>query len=47
MELHVGLDVSLKETSVCLVDATGRKVLETSVASDPEALCLALKAQGV
>jgi len=43
MELHVGLDVALEETSVCIVDATGAKVLESSVTSDPEALCLALR----
>lgn len=43
MELHVGLDVSLESTSVCIVDETGKKVLETSVASDPEAICIALR----
>lgn len=44
MELHVGLDVSLDETSVCLVDSTGRRIMETSVASEPAAVCEALKA---
>jgi transposase len=43
MELHVGLDVSLDQTSVCIVDGKGTKVLEASVASEPEALCLAIK----
>ncbi len=43
MELHVGLDVSLESTSVCVVDETGKKVLEASVASDPEAVCIALR----
>ena len=38
LELHVGLDVSLESTSVCIVDETGKKVLEASVASDPEAM---------
>src|ERR1700687_5682374 len=33
-----GLDVSVKETSVCIVDDTGRIVLEVKVASEPEAL---------
>lgn len=43
MELHVGLDVSLESTSVCIVDETGKKVLEASVATDPEAICIALR----
>ena len=33
-----GLDVSVKETSICIVDETGRIVLEVKVASEPEAL---------
>jgi len=33
-----GLDVSVKETSVCIVDDTGRIVREVKVASEPEAL---------
>src|ERR1700716_2227620 len=33
-----GLDVSVKETSICIVDETGRIVLEAKVASEPEAL---------
>ena len=33
-----GLDVSVKETSVCIVDDTGRLVREAKVASEPEAL---------
>lgn len=43
MELHVGLDVALESTSICIVDEAGSKLLETSVASEPEAICLALK----
>ena len=38
-----GLDVSVKETSVCIVDDTGRIVREVKVASEPEALLTALK----
>jgi transposase len=34
----VGLDVSVKETSVCIVDDAGKIVRETGVASEPEAL---------
>src|SRR5258708_28065202 len=33
-----GLDVSVKETSICIVDETGRIVLEVKVASELEAL---------
>lgn len=43
MELHVGLDVALESTSVCIVDEAGSKVLEASVPSEPEAVCLALR----
>ena len=38
MEHFAGLDVSVKETSVCIVDDTGRMVREVKVASEPEAL---------
>jgi hypothetical protein len=38
MEHHAGLDVSLEETSVCIVDAAGTIIWETQVASEPEAL---------
>src|SRR3974377_1905217 len=38
MEHFGGLDVSVKETSVCIVDGTGGMVREVKVASEPEAL---------
>lgn len=38
MEHYAGIDVSLKESSVCVVDSSGKIVLETKVASEPEAL---------
>src|SRR5262245_64852714 len=38
MENFAGLDVSAKQTSVCIVDGTGRLVREVRVASEPEAL---------
>ena len=38
MEHYAGIDVSLKESSVCMVDATGKVVREVKVASEPEAL---------
>ena len=38
MEYYVGLDVSLKQTSICVVDQTGAVVRESVVDSDPEAI---------
>jgi len=38
MEHFAGLDVSVKETSVCIVDDTGKIVREVKVASEPAAL---------
>jgi transposase len=38
-----GLDVSVKETSVCIVDDSGKIVREVKVASEPEALLAVLK----
>jgi transposase len=37
MDHFAGLDVSVKETSICIVDDTGRIVREVKVASEPEA----------
>ena len=34
MDHFAGLDVSVKETSVCIVDDTGKIVREVKVASD-------------
>ena len=38
MEHYAGLDVSLEQTSVCIVDAQGGLVVEAKVGSEPEAL---------
>ena len=38
MDHYAGIDVSLERSSVCVVDATGRIIRETKVASEPEAL---------
>ena len=43
MDHFAGLDVSVKETSVCIVDETGKIVREVKVASEPEALLSVLK----
>ena len=47
MEQYAGLDVSLESTSVCIVDASGRVVRETKVASEPEVLVSLFQAHGV
>jgi transposase len=42
MDHFAGLDVSVKETSVCIVDDVGKIVREVKVASEPEALLAVL-----
>ena len=42
MEHFAGLDVSVNETSVCIMDGTGRVVREVKVASEPDALLAVL-----
>lgn len=46
MKHYVGLDVSLEETSVCIVDEAGEFVFERKVMSDPAAICVALRQTG-
>jgi transposase len=46
MDHSAGLDVSVKETSVCVVDDTGRIVREVKVASEPAALLSVLTKPG-
>src|SRR3954464_13759511 len=43
MDYFAGLDVSVKETSVCIVDDTGKIVREVKVASELAALLAVLK----
>ena len=43
MDHFAGLDVSVKDTSVCIVDDTGKIVREVKVASEPAALLAVLK----
>ena len=38
MEHHVGIDVSLELSSLCVLDAAGKVMREAKVASEPEAL---------
>ena len=35
MQHYVGLDVSVKETSVCIVDKAGKVIREVKVATKP------------
>jgi transposase len=47
MDYFAGLDVSVKETSVCIVDNAGRFVREAKVASEPDALLGVLTTSGL
>jgi predicted NBD/HSP70 family sugar kinase len=46
MNHYAGLDVSIKETSVCVIDGAGQVVREVKVPTEPEAnrpvLCKAI-----
>ena len=43
MDHFAGLDVSVKDTSVCIVDEVGKIVREVKVASEPDALLAVLR----
>ena len=47
MAHFVGLDVSVKETSVCVVDDTGKVILEQKVATEPADIIALLNSLGV
>jgi transposase len=47
MKYYAGLDVSLKETAVCIVDQNGEIVKEGSVFTEPEDICRFLQTAGV
>jgi transposase len=46
MDYFAGLDVSVKDTSVCIVDDAGRIKREVKVASEPDALLQVLRSAG-
>ena len=43
MKYFAGLDVSLEETAICVVDETGQILKEARAVSDPQSLCEALR----
>lgn len=43
MEFFCGLDISMDETAICVVDDNGKVQLEVSVVTDPDAIAVALK----
>ena len=45
MEHYVGLDVSLKQTSICVVDQAGLVVREAVVDLDPEAISVYVRSK--
>ena len=45
MEFYVGLDVSLKQTSICVVDQSGSVVREGVVDSGPEAISVYVRSK--
>ena len=47
MSYYAGLDVSLEETAICVVDGAGRIVKEMRAPSEPEALVAALRETGL
>jgi len=47
MRYFAGLDVSLEETAICVVDETGRILKEVRAASEPDRLVTALQRTGL
>ncbi|MDH7976150.1 transposase, partial [Sphingomonas sp. AR_OL41] len=47
MRYYAGLDVSLEETAICIVDETGKVVRELRAASEPDALIETLATTGL
>jgi len=47
MTYYAGLDVSLEETAICIVDETGAIVRELRAPSDPDSLVAALRGTGL
>lgn len=46
MKHYIGLDISLETTAICIVDETGKLVMETSTETNPDAIEQAIKRAG-
>jgi predicted NBD/HSP70 family sugar kinase len=44
MQHYVGLDISVKETSICIVDKAGKVIRDVKVATEPVAILAVLTA---
>ena len=47
MKHYAGLDVSMKETFVCVVDENGERVIEKEISTDPKTIANFLKGLGL
>ena len=47
MTYYAGIDVSLEESSICVVDGNGKIIREAKVASDPESLAVYFRKIGL
>ena len=47
MKHSVGLDVSVKETAICIIDEGGKVVRETKAATEPQAVIAFLSSAGL
>jgi transposase len=43
VEYFAGLDIAMEETAICVIDRDGKVVLETTAATDPDAIVKVLK----
>lgn len=46
MNMHVGLDISQRTTSICIIDATGQRAWQGSAPTEPGAIVQALREHG-
>jgi transposase len=44
---YAGLDISLNETSICIVDQNGTRLRESAVPTDPESIAAFLQSSGL
>jgi len=46
MDMHVGLDVSQRTTSICIIDASGQRTWEGTASTEPAEIVRTLRAHG-